>query len=86
MQFISNSNSIVYLRRKFTWNIEIFLQLVHDQDLVRGGCYYTLLTQTTLHYESHTTIQIIGPYNDDRIIHNIEKKIMLRDKIKVRCI
>ena len=27
-----NSNSIVYLRRKFTQNIEIFLQFVHDQD------------------------------------------------------
>ena len=43
---------MIYLERKFTQNIKIFLQLymikadllTYHQDLVRGDCYYTILS------------------------------------------
>ena len=66
---------IVYLTRKFTKNIEIFLQLVHDYDwsvnLPSGSRPFYL----KLHCNMKVIPQyhVIGPYNYDRIIHNIEK-------------
>ena len=57
--------------------------LTCHQDLVRGGCYsipfninYTFFTMKA--FRQYT---VIGPYNYDRIIHNIEKIYAKRQDI-----
>ena len=47
--------------------------LTCHQDLVRGDCYYTLLYKLYCNMNVAPQYKVIGPYNYDRIIHNIKK-------------
>ena len=61
--------------------------LTCHQDLVRGGGYYILLNKLYSNVKIIPHYKVIGPYNYDRIIHNIENNYSKRQDVDLitRC-